>query len=66
MIFLSSCFFSQERRFIVLEYDKTNFSGLYWQIKKIEKMANFEPKPWSNPFGEMSIFSLIKPVVFIT
>ena len=33
--------------------------------KKIGKMAIFEPKTWVNPFGKMSIFRILKLLVFI-
>ena len=33
--------------------------------KKVEKMANFGPKPWVNPFGKMSIFPLFELLVFV-
>ena len=33
--------------------------------KKIGKMAIFEPKPWVNPFGKISIFGLFELLVFI-
>ena len=33
--------------------------------KKGRKMAIFEPQPWVNPFGKMSIFRLFKLLVFI-
>ena len=55
-VFLNFLFFSQERRFFVLQYDKTHFAGLYWHKKKVGKMAIFGPGPWTNPFGKMSIF----------
>ena len=58
-------FFSLERSFFVLEYDKTHFSGLYCLKKKVGKMAIFGPKPWVNPFGKMSIFRLFELLVFI-
>ena len=61
----TSCFYSLERHFIVLEYHKTLFSGLYWLKKKYGKMAIFEPKPWVNPFAKMSIFRLFGLLVFI-
>ena len=52
-------------RFVVLEYRKTHFPGLYCLKKKVEKKAIFEPKPWVNPFGKISIFRLFELVVFI-
>ena len=54
--FWSSCFYSLERRFFVLEYCKTHFPALYCLKKKHGKMAIFWPKPWVNPFGKISIF----------
>ena len=54
--FLTSCFYSHEKRFFVLEYPKRHFPGLYCLKKKVGKRAIFEPKPWVNPFGKMSIF----------
>ena len=37
----------------------------YIAEKKKRKMANFGPKPWTNPFGKMSIFRPFKILVFI-
>ena len=34
-------FYSLERRFLVLEYRKRHFPGLYCLKKKVGKMANF-------------------------
>ena len=58
-------FYSLERPFFVLEYRKTHFRGLYCLKKVVEKMANFEPKPWVNPFGKMAVFRLFEHLVFI-
>ena len=63
--FWTSCFYSLQRRFFVLEYHKRHFPGLYCLKKKVEKMAIFEPKPWVNPFGKMSNFRLFELPVFI-
>ena len=54
--FWTSCFYSLERRFLVLKHRKRHFPGLYSLKKKIEKMAIFRPKALLNPFGKMSIF----------
>ena len=54
----TSCFYSLERHFFVLEYRKRHFPGLYCLKKKVGKMAIFGPKPWVNPFTKMSIFRL--------
>ena len=62
--FGTSCFYSLERRFFVLEYRKRHFPGLYCLKKKVGKMAIFGPKPWVNPFGKMSIFRRFQLIVF--
>ena len=63
--FWTSCFYSLERRFSVLEYHKRYFPGLYCLNKKVGKLAIFGPKPWVNPLGKMSIFELFGLLVFI-
>ena len=45
--FLSSCFYSIERRFFVLEYRKRHFSGLYCLKKKSWKNGHF----WTKTIG---------------
>ena len=61
----SSCFYSLERRFFVLEYRKTHFPGLYCLKRTVGKMVIFGQKPWVNPFGIMSILQLFEVLVFI-
>ena len=51
----TSCFYSLERRFFVLEYRKRYCSVLYCLKKKLGKWPFLDP-PWVNPFGKMSIF----------
>ena len=63
--FWTSCFYSLDRCFFVVEYHKRHFSDLFWLKKEIRKMASFGPKPWVNPFGKMSIFRLFELLVFI-
>ena len=58
--FYSSCFYSLERRFVVLEYRKSHFSGVRCLKKKVGIMAIFKQKPWVHPFGKKSIFRLLK------
>ena len=65
LTFSSSCFYSQERRFFVLEYRKRHFPGLYCLKRNVGKMVIFAPKPWVNPLGRMSIFRLFELLVFI-
>ena len=57
--------YSQEMRFVLLEYHKTCFPGLFCLKQKGGKMANFETKPWTNPFGKMSIIGLFELLVVI-
>ena len=64
-LFGTLCFYSLERCFLVLEYGKRHFLGLYCLKKKVGKMAIFGPKAWVNPFGIMSIFRLFELLVFI-
>ena len=63
-LFETSCFYSLERRFFVLECRKRHFPGLYCLNKKVGKMAIIGPKPWVNPFGKMSIFRLFETSSF--
>ena len=63
--FWTSCYYSLERLFFVLQYPERNFPGLYCLKKKFGKMAIFGLKPWLNPLGKMSSFRLFKLVVFI-
>ena len=56
----SLVFIAQKGVFSVLEYRKRHFPGLYCLKKKLGKMAFFRPKPWVNPFGEMSVFGLFE------
>ena len=63
--FLTPCFYSLERGFLILEYGKKHFPSLYCLKRKVGKMAIFGPIPWINPFGKRSIFRLFELVVFI-
>ena len=65
LTFSTSCFYSLERRFFVLEYRKRYFPGPYCLKNKVGKMAIFGPKPWVKPYGKMSIFRLFQLLVFI-
>ena len=58
-------FIGQKSPSFVLEYLKKHFPGLHCLKKKVGKMAIFGPKPWVNPFGNMSVFRLFKLLVFI-
>ena len=63
--FLNFLFLYPRNTFFLLEYRKTHFPLLYCLKKKFGKMANFTPKPWTNPFGKMAIFQLFELLVFI-
>ena len=64
-LFEDLVFIVQKSVFFVLEYRKTHFPGLYCPKKKVGKMAIFGPKPWINPFENMSIFRLYEFLGFI-
>ena len=50
---------------MLVEYHKIRFPALSCVKKKVRKMAIFGPKPWVNPFGQMSIFRLFELLVFL-
>ena len=54
-----------EMGFFVLEYHKRHFPGQYCLKTKGGKVANFRPKPCTNPFEKMSIFRGFQLLVFI-
>ena len=63
--FLTSCFYSLERRFFVVKYRKRHFPGLYCPKKKWWKNSHFWTKTVGYPFGKISIFRLFELLVFI-
>ena len=48
----TSCFYSLKKRFIVLEYRKRHFSGLYCLKKKSWKNGHFWSKTMGYPLGK--------------
>ena len=54
--FWTSCFYSLQIRFYVLEYHKRHFAGLNCLKKKVGKMAISWLKPCVNPFGKFFFF----------
>ena len=64
-IFWTSCFYSLERRFFVLEYRKRHFPGLYCLKKKLEKWPFLDQNHWLTPLEKMSVFRLSELLVFI-
>ena len=63
--FWTSCFYSLENRFFVLEIIKDIFLAYIALKKKFEKRPFFGPKQWVNPSGKMSIFRLFELLLFI-
>ena len=63
--FLNFLFYSLKRRFLLLEYGKRHFPGLYCLRRKVGKTTVFGPITWVNPFGKISSFPLFEVLVFI-
>ena len=61
----SSCFYSLERRFFVLEYRKTYFRGLYCLKKNLETWPLLDQNHGLTPWAKMSIFRIFERLVFI-
>ena len=57
--FWTLCFYSLERCFLVLQYRKRLFPGLYWLLKKVRKKALFWPKPWVNLLEKCQFFDFL-------
>ena len=51
-------FIAEKGIFLLLEYRKRHFQGLYFLKKKVRKMVIFGQKAWVTPFGKMLIFGL--------
>ena len=62
--FLTSCFYSLERKFFVLGYRQRHFPCLYCLKKKLKEKSIFGLKPWVNAFGKMSIFRVFELFFF--
>ena len=58
-------FIAKKGVFFLLEYCKRHLPNLYCLKKEVWKIESFGPKPWVNPFGKISIFWLLKLLVFI-
>ena len=56
--FLSFCFCSEGKRFFTLEYHKLFFRPILLNKKLMLKSPILDKKPWTNPFGKISIFRL--------
>ena len=54
--FLTSCFYSLEGVFFVLEYRKRHFPGLYCLKRNFVKMVIFRPRPWVHPLWKNGHF----------
>ena len=65
LTYSTSCFYSLKRHFSLENIIKHIFLTYIPPPKKDQKIANFGPKPWTNPFGKNSIFRLSQHLVFI-
>ena len=63
--FLKFLFLQPKRRFLVLQYRKRHFPGLYCLNKQVGKMTIFGPKTSDYPFEKMSVFRLFELLFFI-
>ena len=63
--FLKLMFYGFEWFVFYLERHRRYFLSLFGQKRKDEEISHFSPKPWTNPFGEMSDFQLSYIDVFI-
>ena len=61
-LFLTSCFYSLERRSFLLGYCERHFPCLYWLKKQVGRMVIFGQKLSVNPFEKMSIFRRLELV----
>ena len=58
--FQTSCFYSLEKRFFVLEYHKKHFSGLYClRIEKLEKWPFLEQNHGLTPLEKLQFFDFL-------
>ena len=62
--FWTSCFYSVERRFFVIEYPERHFPCLCCLKRQVGLMVIFGQKPWVNPFVKMSIFFTFRTCCF--
>ena len=63
--FWTSCFYSLERRFFVLEYRKIHFLPNNAKKKNLEKWPFLDQKHGLTPLEKMSVFRLFELLVFI-
>ena len=52
-------FYSLEKRFLVLEYRKSHFHGLYYLKKKVRKMAIFDQNHGLTPLEKCQFFDFL-------
>ena len=57
-LFWTSCFYSLERRFFVLEYRKRHFPGLYY-LKKVGKIDIFDQNHGRTPLEKCQFFDFL-------
>ena len=63
--FLNFFFLQRRKAFLRSRISQKTFSWPTLPKKKVTKMANVGRKPWVNPFEKMSIFRVLKLLVFV-
>ena len=62
--FINVFFFVLEKHFFFLEYCQTHFPGIFSQRERGGKFLLFWLKPWSNLFGNVTIFKFLNSLFY--
>ena len=57
---LNPCLYCLERLVYWRERHQIVFQGVIWLKRNVNKISNFWPKLWTNPFGKMPILGFLK------
>ena len=60
-----SMFILSRKAFFLTRTSPNTFSELFWITRNLQKISNFWPKPWTNPFGKMLILWVFETDVFV-
>ena len=63
--FLNPCFYRLKRLVFWRERRQIHFLGVFCLKGNVNKISNFRPKPWTNPFGKMWILWDFESDVFM-
>ena len=63
--FLNPCLYCLESLLFKRERHQILFLGLLCITRNVQKISNFSPKPWTNPFGKMLILWFFDTDVFV-